>query len=118
MADKSMFSIEVETATFDHFKSSFDDYHSKLQATLFIWKQVSAEINNAANMLKGLNLSGAGAGGGSSGGTPSSITSMSVRAGTVTITAGHRELSPVEQAAAFHPAAASSARHRRRTPCT
>ena len=87
MGDKSMFSIEVETATFDAFKHNFDEYHSKLQQSLFLWKQVAAEINAVKDKLKGLG--GVGAGGGSSGGgTPSSVTSMSVRAGTVTITAG------------------------------
>ena len=54
MADKSMFSIEVETATFDAFKHNFDDYHSKLNATLGIWKQISAEINAAQGRGQGI----------------------------------------------------------------
>lgn len=91
MADKSMFSIEVETATFDAFKHNFDEYHAKLRESLALWKQIAAEINNAAGLVKGLGGGGGAsstASPGSAPATPSSISGMHITAtGTVTFTA-------------------------------
>ena len=55
MADKSLFSLELETAAFDRFKKDFDDYHSKLGETVAAWKAAAKAMNDAKSSVKGVS---------------------------------------------------------------
>ena len=53
MADKSIFSVEVDG--FDKFKSSFDEYAATLKTTVDDWKAISKAIKDAQGSVKGLH---------------------------------------------------------------
>jgi hypothetical protein len=55
MADKSVFSLDLETQAFDKFKRDFDDYSQKLSGTVAGWKQAAKAINDAKAAVTGLN---------------------------------------------------------------
>jgi uncharacterized membrane protein YgcG len=55
MADKSVFSLDLETEKFDQFKKNFDDYSQKLSGTVAAWKQAAKAINDAKAAVLALN---------------------------------------------------------------
>ena len=54
MADKPIYSLDVETDQFDEFKANFDAYAATLKGTLDDWKAVAKEIKGASGDIKGI----------------------------------------------------------------